>query len=591
VDNGSDRSRGARAVSRHLVRTGAVLVTCGVFVALVAVAVSRPPVTSSSTARHDTADRDGAHRADRPTGNPTGATEPFLEPVDMLGNQTAARPVTYEGADGVEAAWVVAENARPGTTSWVIPPTVTPGRIAGFANLTDASIGDTVTLYVSTAAPTFRVVAYRMGWYQGTGGRQVWASAEVPGGVQPACPVTPGVNMVSCDNWTATLSFPVTSAFVQGNYLLKLVGSGGQEGYVPLTVSDPTSTATYLVVNRSFTEQGWNTYGGFSFYQGTGPCPAGTPTYPVCNRARVVSFDRPYDTGNGSSDFLGDEFPLVQFCERYGLDVTYVSDVSLDADPQLALHHRVILSLGHDETWSYTERAAVQIAHDHGANIVFLGAAAVLRHVRMQPSPLGPEREEVNYRDATEDPLDGHGSPLLVTGNTWASPPTDWSEVPFVGELYSGYLSDDTSVPFVVFDASAWPFAGTGLKDGSALAGVVQSDVDHLAAPASTPADLEVLGHSPIPDALVYTNQGSWAGDSYSDMTYYTDPVGGGGVIDTGTVNWIHAMSPCPGTVTNCPATAVQEITGNILRVFGRGPAADSRPSVANWQSVQPAGS
>ena len=100
-----------------------------------------------------------------------------------------------------------------------------------------------------------------------------------------------------------------------------------------------------------------------------------------------------------------------------------------------------------------------------------------------------------------------------------------------------------------------------------------------------------MLGHSPIPDALVYTNQGSWAGDSYSDMTYYTDPVGGGGVIDTGTVNWIHAMSPCPGTVTNCPATAVQEITGNILRVFGRGPAADSRPSVANWQSVQPAGS
>ena len=570
MDKGSDRSRGTRAVARQLRRAVAVLVTGAVFVAVLAAVVSRPS-PAPTAAPH--------------TGH---ATTPFLEPARALDDRSAAGSATFDGPDGVEAAWVVAENELPGTTSWVIPPTVTPGGIAGFADLADASAGDTLTLYVSTAAPTYRVIAYRMGWYQGKGARQVWESGEAAGGVQPACPVTPGVNMVSCDNWTPSLSFPITTAFVQGDYLLKLVGSGGQEGYVPLTVSDPSSTAAYLVINRSFTEQGWNTYGGFSFYQGQGPCPAGSGTYPVCNRARVVSFDRPYDTGNGSSDFLGDEFPVVQFCEEHGLDVSYVSDVDLDATPQLALHHKALLSLGHDETWSYNERQAAQTAQDEGANIVFFGSAAVLRHVRMQPSPLGPEREEVDYRDSSKDPLDGHGNPLQVTGNTWSSPPSSWSEIPFVGELYSGYLDGTDSAPFVVYDAAAWPFAGTGLKNGSQLAGVVMSDVDHLAAPASTPADLQVLGHSPIPAADIYTNQGTWSGQSFSDMTYYTDPHGQGGVIDTGTVNWIHAMSTCPAKLADCPVATVQHITGNILRLFGQGPAGRTVPSVANWESVQP---
>jgi hypothetical protein len=513
----------------------------------------------------------------------------FLAPFGALASKTYGSS-TFEGPDGVEASWVVAENNLPGTTSWIIPPTATGG-IEGFANLNYAAAGDTVALYVSTASPTYHVVAYRMGWYRGAGARQIWASGPAAGGVQPACPDTPGVNMVSCDNWRTSLSFPVTAAFVQGDYLLKLVGSGGQESYIPLTVWSPASTATYLVINRSFTEEGWNAYGGYSFYQGEGPCVLDSNSYPVCNRARVVSFDRPFDTGNGAADFLGDEFPLIQYCERHGLDVAYATDVGLDADPQIALQHKVLLSLGHDESWSYNEREAAQTAQEHGVNIVFFGAAAVLRNVRMQPSPLGPAREEVDYRDSAEDPLDGHGNPLEVTGNTWSSPPADWSEIPFVGELYSGYLSGSNSAPFVVYDGSAWVFAHTGLRNGSQLPGVIMSDVDHLGPPESTPANLQVLGHSPIPLTKMYTNQGTWGGLSYSDMTYYTDPQGGAGVLDTGTVNWIAAMQPCPAGTADCPTGAVQTITGNVLKLFGQGPAGATMPSVANWQGVLPLGS
>ncbi len=502
-----------------------------------------------------------------------------------------APTATFAGADGVEARWVVAENKRPGTASWRIPAGTPANQIMGFAGLNYAAVGQSVALYVTTPSPTFVVTAFRMGWYGGLGARAVWTSAPVRGTVQPACPLTTGVNMVSCANWTTSLTVPITAAFVQGDYLLKLTGSGGQQGYIPLTVWDPVSTSAYLVVNRTFTEVGWNTFGGYSFYQGTGPCPAGSSSYPVCNRARVLSMDRPYDSGYGASDYLSNEYPLVEYCEEHGLDVTYVTDVTLTEHPTIALDHRAILSLGHDETWSYEERHAVVDAKAQGVNVVFFGAAAVLRHVRLEASPLGPDRLVVDYRDSAADPLGAAGDPTQVTGNTFGSPPTDLPPESLTGELYSGYLKGAANVPFVVYDASAWVFDGTGLRAGARLPGVVVSDIDHLSVGPEMPKDLQVLGHSPVPLALAYTNEGTWAGSTYSDMTYYTDPTSRAGVLDTGTVNWIYAMTPCGASAPGCPAAQVREITGNILRLFGQGPAGITTPSVPNWWTLTPPGS
>ena len=59
-------------------------------------------------------------------------------------------------------------------------------------------------------------------------------------------------------------------------------------------------------------------------------------------------------------------------------------------------------------------------------------------------------------------------------------------------------------------------------------------------------------------------------------------------MLDTGTNNWIPALDDragChPGGV--CEATMVQRITGNIMKLFGQGPAARIQPSVPNWQQV-----
>jgi hypothetical protein len=515
---------------------------------------------------------------------PSGAPHPS-------GGGAPVGPATMLGGSGVEASWVLAENRRPGTTSWRIPESVPLGGIEGFADHNYAADGARVGFYVATRAPSYHVDAYRMGWYQGKGARLVWSSGTIRSMRQPPCRFTAGINLVSCADWHRSFTVVLTDAFVQGDYLFKLVASGRDQAYVPLTVWSPTSHATYLIMNRTFTEEGWNAFGGYSYYQGLGPCTLGSGPYPVCDRARVVSFDRPYGTGEGASDFLGDEYPLIRFCEEHGLDVAYVTDVTVDEHPSIVSNHRVLLSLGHDESWSYPERLGLARAEHRGVNVIFFGAASVLRHVRLEASPLGADRLEVDYRDSSEDPLDGHGSAMEVTGNTWSSPPTDWSAEPFVGEVYSGYLEPGLSAPFVVADARSWVFAGTGLRNGSVLPRVVASDIDHVDEYPGMPTNLTVLGHSPIPLSKAYTNQGTWGADTYSDMTYYTDPVSHAGIIDTGNNNWINAMGySCPRT-GHCPATALQKITGNLLWLFGQGPAGLRRPSRSNLGAILPLGS
>jgi hypothetical protein len=550
--------------TRRIVLAGVAVVVLGVASAAVVAETSSgasKPATRSSAAKT------------RPGGSGARPATSTTAPVAVTRALTAS---------GVTSSSIISENQRPGTSDWQIPGTPTAaGSIAGFASTTYAAAGQTVELYVTTTAPTFHAAAYRMGWYQGLGGRLVWSSPEVTGRTQPPCPVTPGVNMVSCDNWSASLRIPITAAFIPGDYLIKLTGSDHQESYIPLTIWDPHSTTAYLVVSRSLTEEGWNTYGGFSYYQGVGGCTLGqTSTYPPCNRARIVSFDRPYAEGNGASDFLVNEYPLVRFMEQHGLDAAYVTDITLDAHPATILQHRALLSLGHDETWTYNERQGAETAFQQGVNLAFFSAAAIVRHARLEPSVLGPDRQEVDYRDSSEDPLDRAGDPMQVTGNTWSSPPTNWSVTPLVGQIYSGYLNPGSSAPFVVAEADAWIFKGAGLHNGSQIPGVLASDIDHL--DAAPPANIEVFGHSPVPLSSAYTNQGEWGGNTYSDMSYYTAPSSGAGVWDSGTVNWINALDTAQPLAT---------ITGNLLWLFGQGPAGKRIPSVPNWRTIEPAGS
>ena len=505
---------------------------------------------------------------------------------------TTTIPALSLGADGVQSRAVIEENLKPGTSNWRITPGTSPTAIQGYATATNAQVGQSVNIYVNTQFPSFHIEAYRMGYYQGKGARLIWTSPSEKGISQPVCPLDTSINMVACWNWKMSATMQVTSDFVPGDYLLKLVAGAKAASYILLTVWDPSSTATYLVVNRSLVEQGWNAYGGYSFYAGLGACIIDNTSYPKCNRARVVSFDRPYDTGFGSSDFLTNEYPLVELMEKEGLDVTYMTDITLSVYPNLLSDHKVLITLDHDESWTYGERLALLHAQADGLNAIFFGAAAMVRHVRLEPSILGLNRQEVDYRNSGEDPLNAKGTdPMNVTGNTWEDPPSSWSPISQIGEEYSGYLSPDVFVPMVISDGNSWVFKGTGLANGSSIANVVASDFDHVIPSPGEPANVDVLAHSPIPLSEGTAGGTVWNRVSYSDMVYFTNPVSHAGTIDTGNNVWVGDLASCASADPHCPAPTLTAITNNILHVFGQGPAGLIDPATSNLASIVPAGS
>ena len=83
----------------------------------------------------------------------------------------------------------VRENDLPGDPHWNIRHLGAPDAIVGYAGQASVLPGEPITLYVSTTARSFRVSAFRMGWYHGDEARLLWKSGTVPGA--PAAPAGP----------------------------------------------------------------------------------------------------------------------------------------------------------------------------------------------------------------------------------------------------------------------------------------------------------------------------------------------------------------------------------------------------------------
>lgn len=458
------------------------------------------------------------------------------------------------------AGWVSAENAKAGASQWRLTKPATAGQIEGYAGSVSVRVGDPVNLYISTTAPTFQVEAFRMGYYGGALGHPVWSTGPVAGVKQPSCPLSKTTKTVSC-SWTDPLTV-FTAGWVQGDYLFKLTTSNGWQSHIPLTVRDDSSRSAYLVNNSVATWQAYNLYGGYDLY--AGPTEKGRTG--LAARSRVVSFDRPYSLGYGGGDFVGLELPMVSMMESLGLDVSYTTDIDLSQRPETLLRHRSFISLGHDEYWTLSMRNGVTAARDAGVNLVFLGANAAYRHIRLEPSQLGPDRELIDYKDPHADPLLGEDN-ADVTPWAWRDWPNNEPESLLLGEMWQ---CNPVQADMVVTSPNEWLFNGTGLVSGAHINGVVGPEYDHFDPYAPNPGNVSVVARSPV-------RCGGHREEA--DMTYYSAQ-SGAGVWDTGTIDWVGSIVPYCATCTN--QGVVTKITTNVLAAFGAGPAGTAHPSAAN---------
>ena len=412
-----------------------------------------------------------------------------------------------------------------------------------------------------------------MGYYQGLGGRLFLQTDFVAAGAQPA-PAVNSAGTVSCP-WNPTMTLSITKDWLPGCYLLKLVGSGGEEQFVPLTIRDDASTAAYVIQNSVTTWQAYNLWGNYSLYYGQN----GAGKSDFANRARIVSFDRPYPQtwASGAADFVGNELPLLFHLESLGLDLTYWTDVDLHAQPGLLMNHRCLFSLGHDEYWSQPMRQGAAQANAAGVNLAFLGANACYRQIRMQPSSVGPNRLQVCYKDAAEDPL-AQTEPSLTTVN-WNQAPLDQPESTLIGSMYQ---SVGAKADTVVTDASSWFYDGCNVTDGQAFPNTILGEYDRYVPSLPGPRNADVLAHSPVP------GQSNW-----SDITYFTASGNGGGVFASGSASFVSLLSTTgviPSIVVPGPFPGVSDVIRrameNVYGRFGLGPATSYGTSGGNWSEV-----
>ena len=341
----------------------------------------------------------------------------------------------------------VAENKRPGTSAWRITDLGPADAINGYADQQSVLPGQSFRLYVSTTAMSFRVDAFRFGWYSGHQARLVWASAPVRGQLQTAVDIAPGTHMVTAP-WRPSMTIATTN-WPAGSYLLRLDASNGARRYVPITVRSASTVGAVVILDDNTTWQAYNTWGGYSLYQG----PDGLPS----DRGYAVSFDRPYD-GDGAVRFLAFDEAATALAEHTGVPLAYETDVDIDQHPGLLAGARAVISLGHDEYYSQAMRNALMAARNAGTNLAFLGANAIYRHIRFADE----DRVIICYKDAAIDPL--YGKDDAETTQQWRDPPDPRPESVLTGVFYE---CNPVSAPYVVYDPSSWIFAGTAPTGGS----------------------------------------------------------------------------------------------------------------------------
>ena len=267
-----------------------------------------------------------------------------------------AAPATGQGTRAPHQAaaglpFPAAQERAAGTSRWHITDLGSPAAIEGFASRVSVLPGQSFRLYVSTTSASFRVQAFRMGWYHGTRARQVWQSGPVRARHQPGRRVHWTTRTVTAP-WHPSLTVS-TAGWPPGAYLLRLDAASGAQRYVPVTVRSPSTAGKVVLLLGTTTWQAYNQWGGYSLYGGPGG-PA--------DRAYAVSFDRPYD-GNGATLFLAFDEPPIALAERTaGVPLAYETDNDIADHPSLLNGARAVISLGHDEYYSASMRAALLAA-------------------------------------------------------------------------------------------------------------------------------------------------------------------------------------------------------------------------------------
>lgn len=475
-----------------------------------------------------------------------------------------------------------------------------------------AGRGERVALHVSTDAPSFDVEVVR----DGASREVVWRVDGVTGTLHET---PPDASSRGC-GWPATLDIPVGD-WRSGYYAATVIAENEHADAFLVVRPDPSDPAPAILVLSTTTWHAYNDWGGPSLYTG------GTR----------VSFERPFAKGFlvkpepfgrmmqrepdreamgfrnwarplGISDWCGGagwftyERRFARWAESNGsrLDVAVSQD--LERYPEILEGHRLYLSVGHDEYWSWGMRDALDSFVAGGGNAAIFSGNTCFWQIRFETDHRGMTC--FKYR-ADEDPVRGTPEERFLTG-CWSDRRVGRPETSTIGLTFSrggyshyGLGAPETSGAYTVHRPRHWAFEGTGLAEGSEFGATdmivayecdgcaLEAGPDGLPTPThadAAPEGLEILATAPAHLWAQHEQPTRYAmeqgdletcsmaiygdtspehlaeiGDGHAVFAAFEHP-GGGTVVNAGVTDWALGLGD----------PAVARITRNVLERLTR---------------------
>ena len=464
---------------------------------------------------------------------------------------------------------IPAENAKPGADDWQLTRVRVDADgfrspwIEGYCSQQSVAAGDSIDVMVSCdPARKFRLELFRMGYYDGKGARLVKSYGPLEANAQPT--PSPGEKNLHECAWPASLTIEIPDDWISGVYIGRLTTiPEGHEAYwqshIVFVVRDDRPADILFQVS----DNTWQAYNRWPNHYSIYTHPKGTQG-PWAD----VSFDRPYGREAqhhsvvedprtvGSGEFLPFEFPLAYWLEQHGYDVSYCSNSDM-LTPERGLKCKAFLSVGHDEYWDIRQFRSVEKIRDEGVNLLFLSgntmcwvtpfresAAGTPNRIIFRGGPYGGEVSHAVTRHEEHGPFPHRGPDEgMLMGARNVRPVNgggDWT----------------------ITQPDHWIFAGTGVKKGDTIPGLVGWEYH------GNPAEIEglevVAGGTAWQSGV---NPQEWT------ATIYPGPKGNY-VFNASTIFWAQGLSSPPGHVLpwshwsrpHGPDARVQQITHNLLK-------------------------
>jgi len=465
------------------------------------------------------------------------------------------------------------ENQLPGTSGWQLlnAASYVGNRfpdIEGYPIAQSATAGETLSFAVSTNSQSFTADVYRLGWYGGVGARLIASIPNIPGHFYAIPSMDSSTGLVDT-RWPAAFTVTVDSSWVTGMYLVKLTAANGKQNYIPFVIRS-RRPAALMFIHADNTDQAYNQWGGKSLYEFNSS---------HGKRAYKVSFNRPLADGEypGWGNLFNWEYPMIRYLERQGYDLEYVSSVDTSTDANIFMHHAGVLIVGHQEYWTKESRDHLEAAVDQGVNLAVFAGDTMSWQIRYEPSNNRQNRILVCYKDASLDPLTGKDDSHVTVDP--AQSPVNQPEQSLLGSMHRGYFTGNSGYPWRVADASSWIFAGTNLKKGDSLPGLVGYEYDSVFSDYPVPPGDIIVASSPV--------TGIGRPNDFAQSTVYTAK-SGARVFNASTIQWSVGLDDFGSQVLGYPSAvnpSAQKITDNILQNFlssphitpGRSPTPASR--------------